>query len=96
MHNSNSMSSGHYYCDILYFNTRIWWRCDGETVTELKVLPYNVHCVFTISNLNKRGKKVVMTGLEIIFSMIYTIKNVLKPKMFEFLLDGLMKTKKKI
>ena len=30
MHEGNSISSGHYYCDTLYFNTVIWWRCDEK------------------------------------------------------------------
>ena len=30
IHEGNSISSGHYYCDTLYFNTVIWWRCDEK------------------------------------------------------------------
>ena len=34
------MGNGHYYSDILDFNTYVWWRCDDENTTEIKGIPY--------------------------------------------------------
>ena len=43
MHEGNTMSSGHDYCEIIYFNTWIWWSCDDDNITQLITLPYNVY-----------------------------------------------------
>ena len=45
MYGSNLMRSGHYYCDILDFNTGIWWRFDDDTTNKLAGLPDNVYSV---------------------------------------------------
>ena len=42
MHEGNSMSSGHYYCDMLYFNTVKYWCCDEDTITQVTGSPDNV------------------------------------------------------
>ena len=31
-HDENSMSTGHYYSDILDFTTGFWLRCDDENI----------------------------------------------------------------
>ena len=35
MHDGYSMISGNYYCDISYFNTGKWCKCDDNTVDKL-------------------------------------------------------------
>ena len=30
MHAGSSLDTGHYYSDILGFNTGIWWHCDDD------------------------------------------------------------------
>ena len=32
-HGATSNNTGHYFCEILDFNTGIWWRCDDDTIT---------------------------------------------------------------
>ena len=42
MHDGYSRSSGHYYCEVFYFNTGKWWRYDDYTITNLMGLPDNL------------------------------------------------------
>ena len=39
MHDVNTMSSSHYYCDLLDVSTGIWWLCNDKTVNVLTGLP---------------------------------------------------------
>ena len=56
-HDKNKMGSGHYYFDVLDFNTGILWHYNDETGTEWTVLPDNVYCVSPLINkTKKRGK----------------------------------------
>ena len=45
MYYGNTISSGNYYGDVLYFITGIWCRSDDETVTEFSGLTENVYCI---------------------------------------------------
>ena len=37
------MDQGHYVCDLLYYNTGTWWKCDDEIVTEYPRYPMKVY-----------------------------------------------------
>ena len=37
------MDKGHYVCDVLDYNTGIWWNCDDETITQYPGYPMNVY-----------------------------------------------------
>ena len=56
MHDGYSTRSGNYYCDILYFNTGIWWRYDDNTITKLTFLPDNVYTDSFNQKIAKRVK----------------------------------------
>ena len=34
-HDGNSMSTGHYYSDILEFNTGVWWQFNDDSMTQI-------------------------------------------------------------
>ena len=34
LHIGNDLDKGHYVCDILDYNTGIWWNYDDETITQ--------------------------------------------------------------
>ena len=40
-HNWISNNTGHYLCDILEFDPGVWWRCDDDTITHLRVMTDN-------------------------------------------------------
>ena len=54
-HNGNSMSTGHYYSDILYFKTGVFWRCDDRNITKVKIIVY--YCYSNVT-LKYTGEKV--------------------------------------
>ena len=51
MHIGNDMNSGHYICDVLYYNTGTWWNCDDGTITKYSGYPDNVY-----DNSSKRNE----------------------------------------
>ena len=52
------MDKGHYVCDVLYYNTRTWWNCDDDTITQYPVYPMNVYDELLIDK-KKIGKECV-------------------------------------
>ena len=42
-HIGNDMDKVHYVCDVLDYNTRTWWNCDYETITQYPVYPMNLY-----------------------------------------------------
>ena len=63
----NSMSTGHYYCDILEFNTGIWWRCDDDNITQLRVISECFYSVAPYPTSGKYNKTNVMKSCDKIF-----------------------------
>ena len=51
------MGSGHYYCDILYFHTKIWWCFDDDIIALLIGLPDNVYSDASCQKIGKKGRK---------------------------------------
>ena len=51
------MRSGHYYCDILDFNTGIWWRFDDDTTNKLAGLPDNVYSVQWLTKPENKNER---------------------------------------
>ena len=37
------MDSGHYICDVLYYNTGTWWGCDDDIITNFSRYPENFY-----------------------------------------------------
>ena len=62
IHECNSIGSSHYCCDVLDFNTAIWWRCDDETVTELTGLTDNVLFSFFLLVRPPRSQSLLIMG----------------------------------
>ena len=56
-HDGNSMSPGHYLCDILYFNTGIQWRCNNDIITQLREITENVYIVAPYTTAGNKVKK---------------------------------------
>ena len=50
------MDQGQYVCDVLDYNTGIWWNCDDEKITQYPRYPMNVYNDLS-SELKKRKKK---------------------------------------
>ena len=46
MHEGNTMNSGHYYCEVLYFKTGTCRRCDYEETLKLSGLIDNAYSEF--------------------------------------------------
>ena len=57
LHIGNDMYQGHYVCDVLDYNTRTWWNCDDEIVTQYPVYPMNVYNDLSSDKKQKRKKK---------------------------------------
>ena len=43
LHIGNGLDKGKYVCDVLYYNTRTWWNCDDEKITQYPGYPMNVY-----------------------------------------------------
>ena len=43
LHIGNDMDQVQYVCDVLEYNTGIWWNCDDEKVTQYPGYPMNVY-----------------------------------------------------
>ena len=69
------MDKGHYICDMLDYNTVIWWSCDDETITQYPGYPMNVYN--DLSSDKKKRKKISMDGSDRIVSMLYIRKDIL-------------------
>ena len=82
-HDSNSMSSGNYYCGVLYFNTGIYWHCDEYNITLLELLPDNMYSDPEYQKI-KPNKKVVMISSEKIVSIVYIKINIVTSNNYDF------------
>ena len=47
-HDVNYMSTGHYYSDILDFNTGVFWQCNDENMTQIEVMSYDCYINVTL------------------------------------------------
>ena len=59
LHICNDLDKGHYVCDILDYNTGIWWNYDDETITQYPGYPSNVYSDLSI---DKKGGDMCMDG----------------------------------
>ena len=46
-HIGNDMDQGHFICDVLYYSTGTWWKCDDEIITKYPGYPMNVYNEFS-------------------------------------------------
>ena len=68
-HVGKDMDSSRYICDVLYYNTGTWWRCDNKKITNYSGYIENVYDDFSHENLKKGGKCIMMES-DIIVSML--------------------------
>ena len=85
------MSSGHYQCDKLYFNTGLWWRCYDDSKIKLIGSPYNMHS--DASDQRTEKKKKMMKGSDNIVSMLCIKEVFFYHTVMNLLLDSLLKMK---
>ena len=43
IHVGQDIYSGHYYCDLFYYNTVTWWVCDDDKITNGRGYPENLY-----------------------------------------------------
>ena len=43
LHIGNYMDKGHYFCDVLYYNTGTWWNFYDDIITQYTGYPMNVY-----------------------------------------------------
>ena len=65
------MDSGQYICDVLYYNTGTWWRCDYDIVMNFVGYPENGYDDLSYENEHNHGKRNNMKGSYRIVSMLY-------------------------
>ena len=53
------MDSGHYVCDILYYNTGTWWNYNDDTITKYSGYPDNIYDISSNKNEQKKGKQLL-------------------------------------
>ena len=56
-HDWTSNNTCHYFCDILDINTGIWWLCDDDIITKLRVIPDHTYSVASYPTSRNRSKK---------------------------------------
>ena len=74
LHVGKYMDSGHYFCDVLDYNTVMWWNCDDDTITNYSGYPENVYDNLSNKNEQKKGGEGIMNGSYMIVSMLYIKK----------------------
>ena len=78
-HIGNDMDQGHYICDVLYYITGTWWKCDDEIITKYPGYPMNVYDEIECDTKKQtKSKRQNMDGSDSIVSMIYIRKNILR------------------
>ena len=65
------MSPGHYLCDILDFNTGIWWCCDDDNITKLIRMPVNIYNVVPYPTTGNKQKNCDERFWEDCFYVVY-------------------------
>ena len=53
---SNDMDSGHYICDVLYYNKGNWQNFDGDKITKYSGYAKNVYNNLSKDNEQKKGE----------------------------------------
>ena len=43
LHIGKDMYKYHYVCDVLYYNTGTWWKCDDDTITHYTGYSMNIY-----------------------------------------------------
>ena len=51
------MDKGHYFCDVLDYNTGTWWNCDDATITQYSGYPMNVYDNLSIDSKQKTERE---------------------------------------
>ena len=57
------MDKVHYFCDVLDYNTVIWWNCDDETITQYPGYPMNVNDDLSIYEIKRKKVCMYQIGL---------------------------------
>ena len=56
LHIVNDMDKGHYFCDVLDYNTGTWCNFDDVTITKYSGYPKSVYDNLSIDKKQKKGK----------------------------------------
>ena len=94
-HDEDSMITGRYFCDILDFNTGIWWSCYDDNRTQLIVIPEKFYSVAPYPKVGKKANK-MMKDSEKIVSMLYINNMLLYHKFTHWLCSTLFTMKNNI
>ena len=81
------MNIGHYFCDVLDYNTETWWRCDDDIITNYSGYPENVYDDVS-HEYGKKGNRIIMNGSDMIVSMLYMKRDILTSRTYSFLLGN--------
>ena len=71
------MDSGHYYCNVLYYNTGTWCICDDEKRTNYRGYRKNFYDESLHENKQKQRKSHILIGLDRIMSMLYIKRDII-------------------
>ena len=61
IHIVNDIYSGHYFCDLLYYNKETSWNCDDDILTKNSVHLNKVYDNLSKDNEQKRGEILLET-----------------------------------
>ena len=77
MHDGNSLECGNYVSDVFDSNTRIWWHCDNDDITEISDFPEGVYT--RESNKKTKNKKLMSRSNKTLLVVYVITSNLISP-----------------
>ena len=78
------MDKGHYFCDVLDYNTGTWCNFDDVTITKYSGYPKSVYDNLSIDK-NRKRVNVILDGSDRIVSMLYIKTYILESRTYSFI-----------